>query len=968
MKQLLHQNRRGQVEKQKKLAKAVLAGFCSLAIIMTSFNPALPAANVYAAVDTKLNNLVIDKVYELHPTGAIPEGSKAGSNGFSPEITQYTGTAYSSVDEIKIYPFAASSTADVKVNDVALNDGYVTIDVKKPGDYPVTVTVREGGQETSYHITVTKADTDYRGRRAIVKNDKIMEKLSVKTNAGDQAKLLEILKKDYLVNIPVSNTANQYVDTDESYWETYAPPADESESTKAASFTVDLGAVYSVSRIRALVGPAKLKLKVNEVRISVSKDGKHWEVPITQGNIDTNHQNVIRYEFGVSHQARYIKYEITKWHNKDMNLRLYQFMIFYDAGIVPEEQPAPEGGLIPYHNEDRHQYLASGQAAVIERGLLLLGWTPSGGYGRGIPTREEARQFGYDGPLFYDPDFGNKDYMLYNPDALWGIAKAPFGGNAMGEAGEPRDFIPESMKPYMKNAISFCFGDEGKYTTAEAELFGKWFQWTREHYPGVILHSNQGGNQWNETQLKEYMKLAKPDMLSWDNYYGDTSSKYNLSKEFIQRSAARRLMTLSNWEIYRKLAYGGIDGSGSKPILFGQYLDTYETNLAESAKNLETNLSILSGAKWLNFFRLEYQFDRCYLWDEDGTPTRGLLEWKQIIDRIHAVDNQTNRLNNDWIMFKLGSIGNDGISPDGFRRGDFDSLNSAMKNAEFGIKDISVKSLSKAFGGGTGDVVLGYFNTVPGLYENEIAEYFKGATAPKAFMVLNGLVAGKSESYKRVDIPGRDQGSSENTRQEITIKTSPEFADKTLYYVDKDDRDSDGHGVIKEVKRNTDGTFTLTLGGGEANLYFWALNTTAKASSQSEGAYASFAFDGHPGTYWEPSSPAADHTYTVEKTFAPTPVNQVMIQEKGSAVRSYQVEYLTADNQWLPFGEAGKTIGAAAQVRIGRPVKASGIRLRITDAAGVPAIYDISCSGDIIPYSIEIGKMVNGLIVTNPSK
>lgn len=932
-------------QKKKKLAKAVLAGLCVCTVTMTSVSPVLPTGIAYASVDTRLDNLVIDKVYELQPTGGDIEDGGANSSGFSPDITEYEGTAYSSVDEVKVYPFAASPAATVTVNGNRLNNGYASVRTEEPGEYPITVNVSNGGQETSYRVVVMKVDSDYRGRRAIVKNEAIMEKLSVETDAGDPAKLMEILKKDYLVTLPETGAANQYVNTDESYWETYLPPANESDSTPAASFTVDLGDVYSVSRIRALVGPANLGLGGNKVRISVSTDGINWEIPITKGNLNTGtqwHQNVIRYEFGVSHQARYIKYEITNWQNKDKNLRLYQFMIYYDAGTVPEEQPAPEGGSVPYQHEDRHRYLASGQATVIERGLPLSGWTPSGGYGRGIPTRAEAEQFGYDGPLFYDPDFQNKDYMLYNPDALWGIAKAPFGGNTMEDAGEPRDFIPESMKPYISNAVSLCFGDEGVYSTEEAKIFGEWFQWTKERYPGTIVHSNQAGNQWQEVQLREYMRIAKPDMLSWDNYYGDTSiGGHNLSVDYIQRSAARRLMTLSNWEIYRKLAYEGLDGSGSQPIIFGQYLDTFETNLAESGKNLETNLSIVSGAKWLNFFRLEYQFDRCYLWDEDGTPTRGLLEWKQIIDRIHAMDDQTNRLNNDWMMFKIGSIGNDRVSPDGFRRGDFDRKESKAKNAEFGIEDMSVRSLSNTFGGGTGDVILGYFNTVPGLYENEIAEYFNGATAPKAFMVLNGLIAGKSESYKRINIPERDKGSSANTRQEITIKTTPELADKTLYCVDKDDRDGDGNGIIKEVARDAAGNFTVILGGGEANLYFWGLDTKAAANSQSEGAYASFAFDGHPATYWEPSSAAEDSSYQIGKTFAPVRVDHVTVAEKGNAVRGYLVEYLTEDGSWLPFGPAGDTVGPAKQVTISKPVNAYGIRLKITAADGVPAIYEI---------------------------
>lgn len=146
----------------------------------------------------------------------------------------------------------------------------------------------------------------------------------------------------------------------------------------------------------------------------------------------------------------------------------------------------------------------------------MPGWTPSSGYGRGTPTVEEAEQFGYDGPLFYDPDFEKSDYMLYNPDSVWGIAKAPFGCNNMAGAGEPRDFIPDSMQDYVQNAISFCFGDEGFYSTSEAQAFAEWFAWTRQHYPGVILHSNQYPNQWSEANVKEYIRIPNPWLTGSD--------------------------------------------------------------------------------------------------------------------------------------------------------------------------------------------------------------------------------------------------------------------------------------------------------------------------------------------------------------------------------------------------------------------------------------------------------------------
>lgn len=928
------------------LGRRAVSLLCAGALALTGVLPLSLGARAQAE-PPRLNNLILDRVYELQPVNGYPEGAAPNDTGFAPQVTDYTGTAYASVDSIQVYPFAASDTAQVTVNGTKLNDkGYVEMDVSKPGEHPLKVQVSDGGATNTYTVTVNKTESDYRGRVPVVKNETISNALSVKTEVGDQNKLLEILKKDYEVVLPESSKADgSYVDTQESYWNVPGEKLPDANGTKApvTLFTVDLGAVYSVSRIRAAFGPSNMGLGNNKARISVSTDGEHWQTPITKGNMNTGvqyHQNVTRYEFGVSYDARYIRFEVTHWQRPEKELRLYQFMIFTDSGTVPEKQPAPEGGSVPYQHEERHQYLASGQATVVERGLPMLGWTPSSGYGRGTPTVEEAKQFGYDGPLFYDPDFANADYMLYNPNSLWGIAKAPFGGNNMGGAGDPREFVPESMKPYIHNAISFCFGDEGGYSTGEAEAFGKWFAWTRQHYPGVILHTNQFPNQWGEANVKEYLRIAQPDLLTWDDYYGDASwanpSSINLSSGDVQKNAARKLLNLPTWESYRKLAYGGVDGTGSMPIMFGQYLDAFAFNHSQSNKNLVVNTSILSGMKWLNFFRVEYQFDRSYLWDEDGTPTRGLLEWGQLIDRVHAIDDQLTRLNNDWIMFKVGQIGSeDGASASGFRRGNFDSEQSAAKNREFGLSNVQVQSLSKAHGGKTGDVVLGYFNTLPGLYESEIAEYFAGATAPKAFMVMNGLVAGTAERYNQFNIPQREAGSAENTRQQITLTADPAFvkAGYTLYEVQKDNG-----GKLSPVALDENGSFTITLGGGEANLYFWNTNSTASASSQAEGAYASFAFDGHPATYWQPQQAAEQ--YTLENTFAQSQVSQLTVVEKGSAIQAMKAEYKDNAGEWQPLGELTKNEGVWT-VSAASPVEAEGIRLTVSKAEGLPAVYEV---------------------------
>ena len=440
------------------------------------------------------------------------------------------------------------------------------------------------------------------------------------------------------------------------------------------------------------------------------------------------------------------------------------------------------------------------------------------------------------------------------------------------------------------------------------------------------------------------MSIAQPDMLTWDDYYGEAGwanpSSFNLSDPGIpQKNAAPagECLNMWAWDTYRKLADGGIDGTGSKPILFGQYLDALAFNHSQSNKNLVVNTSILSGMKWLNFFRVEYQFDRSYLWDEDGTPTRGLLEWGQLIDRVHAINGQLTRLDNDWIMFKVGDIGsqdNKNTTATGYRQGDFDAQDSKAKNREFGIANVTMKSLSAAHGGKTGDVVLGYFNTLPGLYENEIAEYFAGSTAPKAFMVMNGLVAGKAEKYNSFDIPAREAGSSANTRQEITITADPSFVEAgyRLYEVDKDDS-----GRLKQVELN-DGTFTITLGGGEANLYFWAIDTTASATSQTDGTYASFAFDGHPETFWRPASEVEN--YVLENTFPAASLDEVTVTENGSAIREMTIEYKDLSGEWQTFGTASNEQGVWSCTA--SPVEATALRVRIDKAEGLPAVYEVA--------------------------
>lgn len=176
-------------------SKKILSFLLISMLLVSSALCAVSADDTATDGEPYLKNLIIDKVYELTPETDYPEGVEPNDTGCAPEVTSYTGTAYSSVDSIQIYPFASSDSAVVTVNDQTLNNsGYVAMSVTELGEHNITVKVSEGDMSKTYTVKVTKVNSDYRGRTAIVNNETIMNSLSVETAVGDKEKLMEILK------------------------------------------------------------------------------------------------------------------------------------------------------------------------------------------------------------------------------------------------------------------------------------------------------------------------------------------------------------------------------------------------------------------------------------------------------------------------------------------------------------------------------------------------------------------------------------------------------------------------------------------------------------------------------------------------------------------------------------------------------------------------------------------------------
>ena len=368
-----------------KSLRRLLAAGAALAVLSGTL-PALPAGifgkeiplQVQAAESTtaKLRSLKIDRAYILEPTGDTT-GKEFDVSGYSPDHFTYEATVYRSYDEVNIYPFVfKNGSASVKVNGQTVDgvDDPYRLSVPNPGMYSVEVSVTEGSVTNVYTIQVEKVNTDYRQRKPVVTNEKILNEMKVvETSDGtDQSKeeLLKVLKLNTIVE------QGSYREDQGVYWK----PA----NSNGAYFVVDLGDVYDISRIRACVLPRNMG--ESGASIWVSSENVEWE-QVDQSQmkllgdqliLTSNtqwHQDVNRYEFE-SQPVRYIKWQANTNVN---NLQIHQFMIYEDTAPAPQTYDPPADGSIPWEHEERHQYLASGQATVIERGFPLLGWMPSDG-------------------------------------------------------------------------------------------------------------------------------------------------------------------------------------------------------------------------------------------------------------------------------------------------------------------------------------------------------------------------------------------------------------------------------------------------------------------------------------------------------------------------------------------------------------------------------------------------------------
>lgn len=246
---------------------------------------------------------------------------------------------------------------------------------------------------------------------------------------------------------------------------------------------------------------------------------------------------------------------------------------------------------------------------LIKHGLQLQCWVATDDYELGGKAGQPAYNLsipdwkltGFTGPTFFGPPLINTSYFKEFPDSQWAIAKAPHANHLKTgptDYEEKNGFLSADQLKYLDKLTTICFGDEEAYDFEVAKMLKAWYDVARRLYPDALLHNNQYAGQWSETDMRTYIHLAKPDLITYDWYYFHSWD----DEDYIgAKDMARHLY------MYRKLALEGWTGKSTDYLAFGQYSQGFVNEgtykLTESQLRLYYYMTWTFGGKWLNWFR-----------------------------------------------------------------------------------------------------------------------------------------------------------------------------------------------------------------------------------------------------------------------------------------------------------------------------------------------------------------------------
>ena len=382
---------------------------------------------------------------------------------------------------------------------------------------------------------------------------------------------------------------------------------------------------------------------------------------------------------------------------------------------------------------------------LIKHGLQLQCWVATDNFELGGKAGQPAYEMlpsdwaltGFTGPTFFGPPLINPSYFKSFPESQWAIAKAPHGDhlkNAPTDYEEKNGFLAEDQLKYLEQLTTICFGDEEAYSFEMAKILKQWYDVARRLYPDALLHNNQYPGQWSRNDLLTYIKLAKPDLLTYDWYYFHT---WDADNYIGAKDMAGHLSE------YRSLALGGWDGKGEDYMAFGQYIQGFVNEgtykLTESQLRLYYYMTWTFGGKWVNWFRY-LQGDgyggqtaptEWALLLENGMPGHPTkyMEWaNQCNTESKYIGDYLVRLKTVDVRFVAGT--------EKYTEGKPEQM-AALNPSDSFLKSVSGKIVSEPEEGA--DLYIGFFDVIPKEEQGDPG-FFK-ENEQKFFMITNGYAS-----------------------------------------------------------------------------------------------------------------------------------------------------------------------------------------------------------------------------------
>ena len=289
---------------------------------------------------------------------------------------------------------------------------------------------------------------------------------------------------------------------------------------------------------------------------------------------------------------------------------------------------------------------------------------------------------------------------------------------------------------HLSEMVSLQYGDElnqdttGTLDAATTNTIATTFaSWHQQYGSDFLAYTNFGANNASKSltpaALANFQQAANPDMLMFDAY-------------------PRQLVTMSTWYTetakYRAAGIAGNDGTGNKPIPYGQYLDLYRTSYtatlpSESFVRLQEFGSWAFGYTFLSAFVYNKPnntgvYPTLFSADGDGSPTA-------VYDQVAEANRQSLNLGPALVRLRSSDVrmipGSGKSLPSGVA-----GWAVGAGGSSFMTSITNVTSPGGAPSASYGDTLVGYFE--PLLADNSDFPFADGTH----FMLVNGSTSGSA--------------------------------------------------------------------------------------------------------------------------------------------------------------------------------------------------------------------------------